>query len=135
MSYSASYSGGCRNFPGLRGLVSPQPASLSDADLAHVDHASHLVEHYLDENVGLNCSLSVSGHCDGQGTGSLNISISLSPPAPVEVEQAPTDAAPVESPAAEDAPAQTADGTQPDAAQADPPPPPAEPAGEVPAAV
>jgi hypothetical protein len=93
MTYSATWSGKCRDFPGLPGLVSPPIATLSDADAEHVAHVGHIVEHYLEEHIELECSLSVSGSCDGAGTGSLNLSIGLTPPAaPVAAVQEPAPA-------------------------------------------
>ncbi|MFZ1925302.1 MAG: hypothetical protein WAU42_04065 [Solirubrobacteraceae bacterium] len=101
MTYSASWNGKCRDFPGLPGLVSPPISTLTDAEAEHVDHTDYLVDHYLDEHREYDASLSISGSVGDDGKLGLNINIALAPvPAePIETETPAADASAEQTPA------------------------------------
>lgn len=98
MTFSASWSGKGRDFPGLPGLVSPPISTLSDREAEHVSHVGHIVEHFLDEHREYDASVSVGGSAGDDGKLGVNLNIALAPhaaaPETAQVPEAsPTDPA------------------------------------------
>lgn len=126
MTFSASWSGKGRDFPGLPGLVSPPISTLSDREAEHVSHVGHIVEHFLDEHREYDASVSVGGSAGDDGKLGVNLNIALAPPTPAPEtaqvpEASPTDPAAAGSsgdstaaaPAAESATPASGDAGQP----------------------
>lgn len=100
MTFSASWSGKGRDFPGIGGLVLPGLEQLSDIEVEHVRHLGHVAEHLGDEHPKDHFTISITGWVSGADTGA-NISVSTSTPAQeVDLEQLKaTDEAATSSPA------------------------------------
>lgn len=64
MTFTASWSGLGRDFPGLLGIISPPVETLSDEEAEHARHIGHLASHWAAENEHQHISLSLAASID-----------------------------------------------------------------------
>lgn len=99
MTFSTSWSGLGRNFPGLAGVISPAVSTLSDEEAEHARHIGHIVSHWAAENE--HCQLTIS-LAAGINPRYFNLQVTTVDPAVSESEEPDVDSSKSQDPFAPD---------------------------------